>query len=370
MKRLLTAVLTLVLMLAMALPLSACAEENGWYVVDSSARGYAYLYSNASDRDAVSRNLGKYTNGQVVYVLNYYGGQEGQYTYCYVQTQDGKTGYMHAAALTRTYTSNWSETSEGWYVVSSTSPKGYTYLYSAASDRDEMGYNKGRYNNGELVYVMDYYGGQDGKYNYCHVRTQDNKTGYMHDYALTPLSSGAQEDNLATDRLSALPRLTYQCRGTVTGGTASVYTGPGTTYYRTASGSAYIANGASVIVYGREDNYYLVRYTGLASGRNVIRCSMIPVNRLSVSGSVAELSFSWTPIRIAEGAHIADAPDTSHSYNTVDVDRSCAFALAQITDSNGVTWVYFESLGYANTSAQTGYVSVRGFVPMDDVTLR
>lgn len=182
MKRLISIILSL-LLLSTLLPLQALADGSGWYAVDSS-RGYAYLYSNASDRDEISRNLGKYINGRVVYVLNYYGGQEGKYNYCYVQTQDGQRGYMHDSALTRTDTCNWAETSEGWYRVASSSPSGYTYLYSAASDRSEKSYNKGRHDNGELIYVVDYYAGQDGKYNYCYVRTEAGETGYMHDYAL------------------------------------------------------------------------------------------------------------------------------------------------------------------------------------------
>ena len=77
--------------------------------------------------------------------------------------------------------------SSGWYVVESTSPYGYAYLYSAASDRDHLSSNLGRYDNGALVYVVNYYGGQDGKYNYCYVRTVDGRVGYMHDYALQSL---------------------------------------------------------------------------------------------------------------------------------------------------------------------------------------
>lgn len=183
MKRIFAALIAMLLLAGM-IP-AAMAEGPGWYVVDSvSPYGYAYLYSAASDRDEISQNLGKYINGRVVYVLSYYGGQEGKYNYCYVHTQDGQRGYMHDSALKRTDTCNWAETSEGWYRVASTSPQGYTYLYSAASDRTGKSRNLGRHENGELVYVTDYYGGQDGKYNYCYVRTEGGETGYMHDYAL------------------------------------------------------------------------------------------------------------------------------------------------------------------------------------------
>ncbi len=187
MKRFLAYILGLILAASLLLtPAVASAEGEGWYVVDSaSPNGYCYLYSAPSDRGGVSSNMGRYDNGEFVYVSDYYGGQDGLYNYCLVTTMEGETGYMHDYALTRYYGAVWSSTGEGWYVVQSSSPKGYCYLYSAASDRSAKSYNKGRYDNGELVYVLDYNGGQDGQYNYCLVQTQDGKTGYMHDYALT-----------------------------------------------------------------------------------------------------------------------------------------------------------------------------------------
>lgn len=66
------------------------------------------------------------------------------------------------------------------YMVESTSPNGYCYLYDAPSDI--TGRNLGRHNNGEIVKVIDYYGGNG----YCFVICQNGKTGYIHDYALTP----------------------------------------------------------------------------------------------------------------------------------------------------------------------------------------
>lgn len=174
------------LMCAALLPV-ALADGEGWYLVDStSPDGYCYLYSAPSDRSAKSYNKGRHDNGELVYVLDYSGGQDGSYSYCHVRTMDGETGYMHDYALTR-YTGISAEAradGEGWYIVSSTSPNGYCYLYSAPSDRDEKGCNLGRHDNGERVYVLAYYGGQDGKYNYCRVRTESGETGYMHDYAL------------------------------------------------------------------------------------------------------------------------------------------------------------------------------------------
>ena len=182
MKKLIVTLLMLCLLLT--LWSTASANSSGWYVVEStSPYGYAYLYSSASDRNHLSRNLGRYDNGAYVYVHNYYGGRDGSYNYCYVQTVDGKYGYMHDYALRSV-----DQEGLGWFRVESYSPYGYCYLYSAASDRDHLSSNLGRYNNGEYVYVVNYYGGQDGKYNYCYVRTMDGRVGYMHDYALTSLN--------------------------------------------------------------------------------------------------------------------------------------------------------------------------------------
>lgn len=70
-------------------------------------------------------------------------------------------------------------------------PWEYCYLYSAPNDN--TGRNMGRYNKGTEVKVIEYYGGGHGKFNYCFVLTQDNQKGYMHDYALQPVSGNIQE---------------------------------------------------------------------------------------------------------------------------------------------------------------------------------
>ena len=73
MKRILIVILCLALLSA-ALLTPALAEGAGWYVVDSqSPKGYCYLYSNPSSLDDFSRNLGRYNNGEWVYVVDYKG---------------------------------------------------------------------------------------------------------------------------------------------------------------------------------------------------------------------------------------------------------------------------------------------------------
>ena len=68
---------------------------SGWYMVASAERSYCYLYSNPSSLDEVSRNLGRYDNGEWVYVVDY----EGENGYSFVFTQDGETGFMATSAL-------------------------------------------------------------------------------------------------------------------------------------------------------------------------------------------------------------------------------------------------------------------------------
>ena len=84
------------------------------------------------------------------------------------------------------------------------------------------------------------------------------------------------------------------------------------------------------------------------------------------------LTWDWLPINIKTGAHISDAPTWTHAYSANDVEilQESAFALAKYLDDNGTYWVYFEAIGYADTVANQGYVSVRGFVPASQVSLR
>ena len=184
MKKSISMLLALVLAAAIILPvLPAHASGSGWYVVEStSPYGYCYLYSKPSDIDG--RNLGRYNNGSLVYVMNYYGGQQGKYNYCYVQTEDGKYGYMHDYSLTpyNDTATDFLTCTGDIYVVYSTEPYGYCDLYSEPSDI--TGQNLGRYDNYRVVKMLDYYGGQQGKFNYCKVITPENKVGYMHDYSL------------------------------------------------------------------------------------------------------------------------------------------------------------------------------------------
>lgn len=181
--KVIVALAMLMVMLLAALPAQAiCAET---YVVQStSPYGYCYLYSNPSDRDGISRNLGRYDNGSLVYVLNYYGGRDGKFNYCLVMTYDGQVGYMHDYSLVYyddAALDYWSYDGPEYYIYS-TDPYGYCYLYSEPSDIN--GTNLGRYENYDRVKVIEYYGGNHGRFNYSLVITEDNRIGYVHDYVL------------------------------------------------------------------------------------------------------------------------------------------------------------------------------------------
>ena len=104
MKRITSIFLTLALLISFVLPMTAFAAGNGWYeVCSTSPNGYCYLYSNASDRDGLSVNRGRYNNGSLVRLLDYNGGQDGPFHYCLVRTAEGETGYMHESALVLLY---------------------------------------------------------------------------------------------------------------------------------------------------------------------------------------------------------------------------------------------------------------------------
>lgn len=68
------------------------------------------------------------------------------------------------------------------YEVMSTSPNGYCYLYSEASDSSS---NQGRYNNGEQVRVLSY----DVENNYTLIVCANGKIGYVHTYAIQPVKT-------------------------------------------------------------------------------------------------------------------------------------------------------------------------------------
>lgn len=145
--------LLLAVLLAALLP-TAMADSIFNYslyrVMSKNPNGYCYLYSEPSS--ITGTNLGRHENGEYVGMISQTNG------YCYVYCSNGKYGYIHDDALMRvTWVRN------PWYIVSSTEPMGYCYLYSEASSVNGM--NLGRYDNGELIEIIDW----DADENYAYV---------------------------------------------------------------------------------------------------------------------------------------------------------------------------------------------------------
>ena len=182
--------------------------------------------------------------------------------------------------------------------------------------------------------------------------------------ALT-VAGGARAASFSTD---GLPYLDELGTAKVTTAKSVVYTGPGSDYYRSASGKATVDKGASVRVYGVEGDWVLIRYNAVISSRNlkITRCAFISRDCLSSAFAVDELEWAWIPISIQNGAKLVDEPSTTHNYNSFDsIDYRNAYALAWIVE-NGQTWIYFE----ANAVSSQGNRPFRGFVPIGYVSER
>ena len=150
----------LAVLLLLALLPSALADSIYNYdlykVMSQKPNGYCYLYSEPSSSNG--RNLGRHDNGEIVGVISHTDEHGGFY---YVYCSNGKYGYIHDYALTPLTRAN-----ADWYVVASTKPNGYCYLYSEPSSSN--GRNLGRYDNGELVEIIDW----DASDNYAYVRCE------------------------------------------------------------------------------------------------------------------------------------------------------------------------------------------------------
>lgn len=168
--RIVSAVLVAVMMLMLAAGaladysyLDCYYSDYPYYKVESyNPNGYCYLYDRPSSVSGV--NLGRHENGELVKVL--FHDASGWY---YVVCSNGKQGYMHDYVLTP-YTNT---VQRDGCIVCSTDPYGYCYMYDAPSS--STGRNLGRYENGEVLEVVDWnaseryarvYSPRTGKYGY------------------------------------------------------------------------------------------------------------------------------------------------------------------------------------------------------------
>jgi len=133
--------------------------------------GYCYLYDQPSN--VHGRNLGRHENGELVGVIAYTSDNGGYY---YVYCANGKYGYIRADVLMEAshYCNN------DYAVVDC--EKTYCYLYDQPSS--VHGRNLGRYENGELIEILDWYADTD----YAQVRcVRTDKIGYIRKTNLYPL---------------------------------------------------------------------------------------------------------------------------------------------------------------------------------------
>ena len=165
MKRFFAVILLLALLIG-----SACAysydDYYDCYIITSTLSGqYAYMYDRPSSSEG--RNLGAYSNDTVVKAIDY----NASSSFAFVITPDGKTGYIGKSYLT--YMPN-GYMPVDLYMVFSTSPAGYCYMYDKPSSSN--GKNLGRYDNYDAIEIINW----DADKNYALVRGLKNgKYGYV-----------------------------------------------------------------------------------------------------------------------------------------------------------------------------------------------
>ncbi|MBR3739859.1 MAG: hypothetical protein IKN04_05275 [Clostridia bacterium] len=147
-------------------PYGDTVKRTRYRVYSIDPEGYSYLYDKPSDING--RNLGKYTNGEYIQIVDWDASED--YAAVYSE-RTKKNGYMHKTALVQEKDY---KPLDFYAVVDSTDPYGYCYLYSEPSDI--YGMNRGRHDNGEWVRVIDW----DIDDVFCLVECpKDNKMGYI-----------------------------------------------------------------------------------------------------------------------------------------------------------------------------------------------
>lgn len=150
------------------IPYGTSRSYSVYYVDSVQPLGYCYMYDRPSS--SYGENLGRFKNGERFEMLNW----DADRNYAYVRSlTNGKLGYVGKSALVPEGESASHQT------ATITSEMGYIYLYDRPSS--SYGENLGRYENGEMVYILKW------RYdnNYAKVKTLDGKTGYTQMNRLT-----------------------------------------------------------------------------------------------------------------------------------------------------------------------------------------
>ena len=193
--------------------------------------------------------------------------------------------------------------------------------------------------------------------------------GRENDSNFCPVDGTAKPNDLGTSSgrtLSDLPLLSSIQTKMVASENVDVYTGPGTNYYRSASGKANVHHSAPVKAYGRDGDWVLIQYDAVRQGEDITRFAYAPANLVANGYSMPELDFIPVPITISLGAHLVDEPSLSHYFTDFsNIEYQNAVALAKIS-AGKYTWIYFET----NATSGQGYTPFRGFVRIQDVSER
>lgn len=168
-------------------------------VYSTNPKGYCYLYDQPNSTKG--KNLGRYNNGEFIDIIDWDASEKFAKVYC---QSTGRYGYIGKSALISQddyqdyYDDEWNKSQNGSgssyggyhislndtslydiYYVLSLEPYGYCYLYDQPSSVN--GTNLGRYNNDELIYVVNW----DASDHFALVLCQDGKIGYINKDCLT-----------------------------------------------------------------------------------------------------------------------------------------------------------------------------------------
>ena len=140
-------------------------QREVYRVYSTEPAGYCYLYDAPSDING--RNLGKYSNGEYIEIVDWYADNVFASVYC---RSTGRYGYIRKTCMVP---EDSYKPVEFWAYVNSTSPMGYCYLYSKPSDIN--GTNLGRHDNGEWVRIVNW----NASDKFAQVECQNGKIGYI-----------------------------------------------------------------------------------------------------------------------------------------------------------------------------------------------
>ncbi len=156
-----------------------------------------------------------------------------------------------------------------------------------------------------------------------------------------------------TSEADRLTRLNVYEKTRLNAGAHEVYSGPGTGYYRAASGKATVGGGICR-VYGAVEDWALIGYGLSAGGYRIgyVRKSVVP------SGvPVPELSLGLVPMTVTGEATLTDDPIISVQGGTMSKLRTGAIVHVLAYMGDGDHWAYVEVPDFSNGQPARGFVA-------------